>query len=331
MNRSRAAIDRNRTAQPRHQTLRALIDWSYDLLAEDEQALLRRLSVFAGGWILEAAEWMGERETALDLLTHLVNKSLVVVDEHDDATRYRLLETIGAYAREKLIQASEEHDARTQHLDYYVRLVEQAAPHLSGLYRDTWYVHLDVEHANLRTALEWASRHDMRAALRLIANLWYFWLWSGYWSEGLGWADRVLPATAEERTRERMWALIGVATLAGRTGNDAKLAAWLAEGLALAQALDDKEGMAWHVSPWGLSPRSMCKRRHCLKKASPSPVLPRMIGSRRWLFLCSANARAARASVSTQPPTTARAWRCSALQHCTSSTTQVCRRRSASA
>jgi predicted ATPase len=258
----------NRTAQPRHQTLRALIDWSYELLAGEEQALLRRLSVFAGGWILEAAEAVAselkiENEklrndhnnqqfsilnsqfSILDLLTHLVNKSLVVVDEHDDATRYRLLETIGAYAREKLVQASEEHDAQTQHLDYYLWLVEQAAPHLSGLYRNAWYARLEVEHANLRAALEWATRHDMPAALRLIANLWYFWLWSGYWSEGLGWADRVLPATTENRTGERIWALIGGATLAGRTGDDAKLAAWLAEGLALAQALDEKEAMAW--------------------------------------------------------------------------------------
>jgi predicted ATPase len=243
--RFRVLTSGNRTAQPRHQTLRALIDWSYDLLSEEEQALLRRLSVFAGGWTLEAAEWMGERETVLDLLTLLVNKSLVVVDEHDDTTRYRLLETIGAYAREKLVLAAEEHDARTQHLDYYLWLVEQAAPHLTGLYRNAWYARLEVEHANLRAALEWVTRHDIRAALRLIANLWYFWLWNGYWSEGLGWADRVLPATAEQRTGERMWALIGGATLAGRTGDDAKLAAWLAEGVALAQALDEKEGMAW--------------------------------------------------------------------------------------
>src|SRR5437667_4368021 len=108
----------NRTALPRHQTLRAMIDWSYDLLAEPEATLLRRLAVFAGGWTLEAAEWLGERDAVLDLLTHLVHKSLVVVDERDDATRYRLLETIRAYAREKLVQASEEQHARTQHLDY---------------------------------------------------------------------------------------------------------------------------------------------------------------------------------------------------------------------
>jgi non-specific serine/threonine protein kinase len=235
----------NRTALPRHQTLRALLDWSYDLLAEEEQTLLRRLSVFAGGWTLEAAEWMSKRETILDLLTHLANKSLVVVEERDDATRYRLLETIGAYAREKLLQATEEHDARTRHLDYYLWLVEQAAPHLSGLYRNAWSARLEEEHTNLRAALEWATRHDMAAALRLTANLWYFWLWNGYWSEGLSWADRVLPATAQERTRERAWNLIGGATLAGRTGDEAKLAAWLAEGVALAQALEVKEGVAW--------------------------------------------------------------------------------------
>jgi predicted ATPase len=243
--RFRVLTSGNRTALARHQTLRALIDWSYDLLAEVERALLRRLSVFTGGWTLEAAEWMGERETALDLLTHLVNKSLVVVEERDDTTRYRLLETIGAYAREKLVLASEERDARTQHLGYYLWLVEQAAPHLGGLYGNAWYARLEAEHANLRAALEWASRHDMRAALRLIANLWYFWLWNGYWDEGLGWADGVLPATAEERTGERMWSLIGGATLAGRMGDDAKLATWLAEGLALAQALEEQEGLAW--------------------------------------------------------------------------------------
>jgi hypothetical protein len=255
---------------------------------------------------------MGEHKTVLDLLTHLVNKSLIVVEERDDATRYRLLDTIGAYTREKLVQATEEHDARTQHLNYYLWLVEQAAPHLSGLYCNAGYARLEVEHTNLRAALEWATRHDMRAALRLIANLWYFWLWNGYWSEGLSWADQVLPATAEEQARERIWGLIGGATLAGRTSDEAKLAAWLAEGVALAQALDEKEGMAWARTPWVLLPGSMFKPRQCLKKASPSPAPPRTIGWPRWLFLCSANARATMATVSAQPPSTPKAWRCSA-------------------
>jgi predicted ATPase/transcriptional regulator with XRE-family HTH domain len=235
----------NSTALPRHQTLRAMIDWSYDLLADQQRALLRRLSVFAGGWALEAVEWMGTADEALDLLTHLVNKSLVVVEEHDNTTRYRLLETIGAYAREKLVQATEEHHARAQHLDYYIHLVEQAAPHLTSRHRKIWNERLELEHDNLRAGLEWATRHAMPAALDLIARLWFFWFWNGYWSEGTAWADRVLPATVGEQTRERAWALIGAANLAGRSGDYARQDIWLAEGVALAQALDEKEALAW--------------------------------------------------------------------------------------
>jgi predicted ATPase/DNA-binding XRE family transcriptional regulator len=235
----------NSTALPRHQTLRAMIDWSYDLLAEQQRALLRRLSVFVGGWALEAVEWMGMADDALDLLTHLVNKSLVVVEELDNTTRYRLLETIGAYAREKLAQAHEEHRARAQHLDYYIQLVERAAPHLTGRQRKLWDERLEVEHDNLRAALEWAIGHDMPVALHLIGRLWFFWFWNGYWSEGAAWADRVLPATVGEQTPERAWALIGAANLAGRGGDYAKQDIWLAEGAALAQALDQKEALAW--------------------------------------------------------------------------------------
>lgn len=235
----------NRTALPRHQTLRALIDWSYDLLSEQERVLLRRLSVFAGGCTSEAVKWMLEHEAAFDLLTHLANKSLVMVDEREGVTRYRLLETISDYAREKLVQATEERYARTRHLDYYIRLVEHAVPHLSGLYHMAWYARLEAEHDNLRTALAWATRHATPAALRLIANVWYFWLWNGYWGEGMTWADCVLPATAEERTRERVWALIGSALLAGRAGDNVKLNTWLAEGAALAEALGEQAAMAW--------------------------------------------------------------------------------------
>jgi tetratricopeptide (TPR) repeat protein len=235
----------NSTALPRHQTLRAMIDWSYDLLAEQQRALLRRLSVFVGGWTLEAVEWVGAADDALDHLTHLANKSLVVAEEHDNATRYRLLETIGAYAREKLVQASEEHSAHRQHLDYSIHLVEQAASHLTGQRRKLWNERLEVEHDNLRAALEWATRHTMPAALHLIARLWFFWFWNGYWSEGTAWAGRVLPATVGEQTGERAWALIGAANLAGRNGDYAKQEVWLVEGAALAQALDEKECLAW--------------------------------------------------------------------------------------
>src|SRR4030095_15566074 len=128
-----------RTSLPRQQTLRALIDWSYDILTENERLLLRRLSVFAGGWTLEAAEevCVGQNDIlsydVLDLLTQLVNKSLVVViaeGSQSGETRYRLLETIRQYAREKLLEAGGGESIRDKHLAYFVKLVEQAEPEL---------------------------------------------------------------------------------------------------------------------------------------------------------------------------------------------------------
>src|SRR5262249_55781358 len=120
----------SRTALPRQQTLRALIDWSYSLLSEPERALLRRLSGFVSGWTFEAAEAIGVELDVLTLLTQLVNKSLVIVDEQSDQMRYRFLEMIRQYALEKLIEAGEEAAARDRHLEYFVHLSEKAEPGL---------------------------------------------------------------------------------------------------------------------------------------------------------------------------------------------------------
>ena len=121
----------SRTALPRQQTLRALIDWSYDLLAEAERVLLRRLSVFSGGWNLEAAEAVCsgdgiEEEAVLDLLTALVEKSLVVYEGQEGAARYRLLETVRQYGRDRLLEAARE-SARERHRDFFLQLAERAA------------------------------------------------------------------------------------------------------------------------------------------------------------------------------------------------------------
>jgi predicted ATPase/class 3 adenylate cyclase len=118
----------SRTALPRQQTLRALIDWSYDLLPESEKALLRRLAVFAGGWTFEAAEAVCDSDDLLDQLGHLVDKSLVAVADFAGEARYRLLETVRQYAREKLFDAGETGDARARHLAYFVRLVREVGP-----------------------------------------------------------------------------------------------------------------------------------------------------------------------------------------------------------
>ena len=191
-----------RTALPRQQTLRALIDWSYGLLSENERLLLRRLSVFAGGWTLEAAEEVGsgdgiEPDEVLDLLTQLVNKSLVIVMEQSPSgeTRYRLLETIRQYAREKLLEAGGGEVVRHRHLAYLVKLVEQAEPELYRSQQVRWSNRLEDEIDNLRMALEWALATNVESGLRIAAFPWRFWQARGYLQEMGEWLAQLWSAT----------------------------------------------------------------------------------------------------------------------------------------
>jgi predicted ATPase/class 3 adenylate cyclase len=192
----------SRTALPRHQTLRALIDWSYDLLSDVESTLLQRLSVFTGGWTLEAAEMIctgGDLEQfdVLDVLTQLVNKSLAVPDrESDDEPRYRLLETIRQYARERLLEAGGSDKVRERHLDYYLNLAERAEPELRGPNMIHWLDRLKDDLDNIRTALEWALETNIEAALRMASAVLWFWHIRGNKSEGIDWLERALSADA---------------------------------------------------------------------------------------------------------------------------------------
>jgi predicted ATPase/transcriptional regulator with XRE-family HTH domain len=171
----------SRTALPRQQTLRASIDWSYSLLAESERLLLQRLSVFTGGWTLDAAEAVcGFDELddfeVLDGLGQLVKKSLVVTDSQAGVSvRYRLLETIRQYAREKLLDAGTGADVRTRHLNYYLELAEQAEPHLRGPDQVDWNDRLEAEIDNLRAALEWSGEDQVEKGLRIVGSLIWFW------------------------------------------------------------------------------------------------------------------------------------------------------------
>ena len=167
-----------RTALPRQQTLRALIDWSYDILDENEQLLLRRLSVFAGGWTLEAAEEVCgsdgiESFDILDLLSQLVNKSLVVVTDKSKSgeTRYRTLETIRQYAREKLTETGGGELIRNKHLAYFVKLAKQAEPELYRSNQVLWINKLDDDLDNIRAALEWAQVTDTGSGLQLLLDI----------------------------------------------------------------------------------------------------------------------------------------------------------------
>jgi predicted ATPase/class 3 adenylate cyclase len=194
-----------RTALPRHQTLRATVDWSHDLLSEPERTLLRRLSVFAGGWTLEAAESACEGEDIekreiLDLLTQLVNKSLILAEpKQGQETRYRMLETIRQYAQEKLWAMGEGEMMLAHHLAYFVDLAERAEPNLRAFDMVMWLDRLEAEYDNIRIALGLAQESHVEAQLRIASALWWFWHIRGYRNEGVDWLERVLSIEAAER------------------------------------------------------------------------------------------------------------------------------------
>jgi predicted ATPase/DNA-binding SARP family transcriptional activator len=185
-----------RSTLPRHQTLHAMIEWSYELLSEKERLLFKRLAIFSGGWTLEAAEEVcsgnGIQFTeVLDLLSELVNKSLVLVETRASETRYRRLETIRQFAREKFIESDEEENIRTRHLRYYLQLFEEAETALRGPAQMEWDARLHHEQDNIRAALECAEETNIEAGLYLSARLYRFW-YSFDFREGKDWLERFL-------------------------------------------------------------------------------------------------------------------------------------------
>jgi predicted ATPase/class 3 adenylate cyclase/predicted negative regulator of RcsB-dependent stress response len=207
----------SRTVLPRQQTLRACIDWSFNLLSPDERALFIRLAVFAGGWTQEAAEQVcadpmcleedcvGQanlrEEEILDLLTQLLDKSLVQVTmDEESETRYRLLETIRQYARERMMDSGDAPLLRDRHLSYYLLLSEEAEAYIRGKDQVYWLDLLEVELDNLRYALEWSLSRQVEAGLRLASALKWFWHIRGYAQEGIEWIQRLLEADETERS-----------------------------------------------------------------------------------------------------------------------------------
>ena len=249
----------SRTALPRQQTLRALIDWSYDLLPESERALLRRLSVFVGGWTLEAAETVCQGKgvadyDVLDPLTQLVNKSLVVVDVDEGAEmRYRLLETVRQYAREKLSDAGEGMDVRDRHLEYFLGLAERAEPELTGPRVVEWLKRLEEELDNIRVALEWSLNRDALVGLRLASALLGFWSESGYHRDGYNWLVQLLKQPkAQLRTlvRARALGILGFYLAFGDFNQD--IHPILEESLTLCRELGDRHGTSFSLLQLGI-------------------------------------------------------------------------------
>ncbi len=190
----------SRTLLPRQQTLRAVVDWSWDLLGKQERAVLRRLSVFAGGWTLEAAEAVCSddsevpREEVADLLLSLVDKSLLVADlDGDGPSRYRMLETIHEYTDERLAEAEETGATEGRHVEYFRELVRTADRYVHGPEQLHWLTVLEREHDNIRAALRRAvGRRDEGEALVLALGMSWYWSLRGFSQEARRWYDAVL-------------------------------------------------------------------------------------------------------------------------------------------
>lgn len=242
-----------RTALPRQQTLRAMIDWSYDLLSENERLLLRRLAVFAGGWTLELTEQVCSDEKIdqyeiLDMLSHLVDKSLVTVYESITGTRYRILETVRQYAREKLFESGEGEALRDRHLKVFTEFAEGAEPDTRNHNQAKSFARLEEELDNFRLAMEWAQGRDNESLLRLSTSLWRFLDLRGY-QEDIEWLFTAVRLTEGMKTPARAY---GLARAVWVFFNDKGLIdpypAWVSEGIELSRELDCKTELAMLLS-----------------------------------------------------------------------------------
>ena len=281
----------------RQQTMRRTIGWSYDLLDEASRPLFRRLSVFAGGWTLEAAEAVGRPSPhggteTLEQLAHLVDQSLVVAEpaQGDGEVRYRMLEPIRQYARELLVTDGETETVHQSYACYYLSLAEAARPELSGPGQRTWLDRLEAEHDNLRGAL--ASLHMQGQAellLRLAAALYQFWYFRGHMSEGRTWLERALAASLGVESKARADALIGAGQLAWRQGDYGRQEAFLAEGLSLSRKLGDKRVTAAALGGLGNRAWYAGQREPAAELFEASLQLHREIGDKRGVAIMLKN------------------------------------------
>lgn len=261
----------SRTALPRQQTLRALIDWSYELLSEPERVLLRRLAVFVGGWTLEAAEQVcADRDRSislsssevLDLLARLVDRSLVTADETDEReTRYRFLETIRQYARDKLLEAGEAELVRDRQMRYFERFTAECAPRLVGASAPLVTMRLQAEEGNILAVMTWAADRDPELALRTAGNLLQF---RGRPTHIAGMRPALeaaltrlnkLPAAVGDASAEREHARAAALSALGRVtmdqGDMVAAIPTLKQAVSLARGVDDKRLLAFTLGVLG--------------------------------------------------------------------------------
>ncbi len=241
----------NRAAMPRHQTLRAAIDWSYDLLDDQERLLLERLSVFGGTFTLEAIEQVCSggaiaAENVLDLVSDLVEKSLLEMIDAADTARYRLLETVREYALERLAARGEVERRRREHAAYFAAFVARAEPHLSTPHRPRYVALIESELDNVRQALAWTRDGAPDVHMRIVGMLHWFWFATGQWPEARQWLRSALTvAGAERRTRERAAVLFSAGSIASMQARSESARAHLLEAESIAEEIGDVRLLAF--------------------------------------------------------------------------------------
>jgi predicted ATPase/DNA-binding CsgD family transcriptional regulator len=250
-----------RTVEPRQQTLRATLEWSHELLSEPERWLFRRLSVFAGGWRLEAAEEVcsGEgikQDDVLDLLSRLVDKSLVVAEASpgvEGELRYRMLEPIRQYGQERLEESREADATRDRHAASFLALAEKAGPELRGPRQVPWVKRLNTEQDNVRGAMVWLlGKGESQTVARIGWALWLFWWMHGHFTEGRRWMEEALAKGVSMPASFRAKALFVAGTMADGQADRRSAEPVLEESLMLFRELGDKLGSALALSGAGL-------------------------------------------------------------------------------
>jgi predicted ATPase/class 3 adenylate cyclase len=249
----------SRTALPRQQTLRALIDWSYLTLNETEQNILRCLAVFSGGWMFEAAESVAGEIEVMDGLSGLVNKSLVNVEEKEGESRYRYLETIRQYAMEKLLESGDAVNARNRHLAYFMDFARRAEEHFRTAQRLLWINRLEMEHDNIRSALGWALERNPESALQIVYSLAVFWLSRSYMAEGCKWCQAAISRAEAlslagpniDQTRAQAYSALAMLSINRGEHHTGQIAA--RNAVALARQFDDHLLLAHALHFLGMS------------------------------------------------------------------------------
>jgi tetratricopeptide (TPR) repeat protein len=259
------------------------VDWSYDLLSDSERQLLRRLSVFAGGWTMEAAEEVtsdndSEREDVLDFLSHLVDKSLVNVDsDNDESRRYRFLETVRQYARERLLQSGEAERLRDRHLAFFYELVQRAEPELTRAGQVTWLNRLHREHDNLRLALEWCLAAPERGeqSLQFAAALCWFWMKRGHCREGQECLERALSASGNTPPALRAKALMSLGSMTFFQGDLVRSRVLLEESATLGRAAGDLSVVGFSLGMSALAALELGDMAECVRIATEGQAAAR--------------------------------------------------------